>query len=94
MIEANTCIATMAHKPLATAAINRKWILRVPDTASDELNGKKFRDLMCVIKLALLLLGLSPLTQELDYFYMDNYISLTAKTKVTYQSHICPKRRL
>ena len=35
-------------------------------------------------KLALLLFELSLLTQEIDYFYVDNYMSLTAKTKVTH----------
>ena len=52
MIEASIHVATVAQRPLATAAINRKvdWCADyVSDTASDGLNGKKFCDLLCVL---------------------------------------------
>ena len=43
----------MAQKPLPTAAVNRKVDgfsrFSVSDTAPDGLNGKKLRDLLCVV---------------------------------------------
>ena len=48
-----TRVATMAQKLLARAAVNRKVDrcsrLSVSDTAPDGLNGKKFRELLCVV---------------------------------------------
>ena len=59
VIEASTCVVTMAQKPLATAAVNHKV-----DMAPDGLNGKKFCELLCCKPV--LLFELSPQPQEID----------------------------
>ena len=84
MIKASTHIATMAQKPLATAAVNCK-VDRYSRFSEHQtwhlMNGKKF--VVCC-KLALLLFELSAQPQEIDLFYVNNYMTLTANTKVTH----------
>ena len=53
VIEASTCVATMAQKPLPTAAVNCKVdkcsrFSECQTPAPDRLNGKKFCELLCV----------------------------------------------
>ena len=40
-------------------------------------------NLLCIVSYVASLFELLSLTQEIDLFYMDNNISLTAKTEVT-----------